>query len=438
MKVLSSDGLTKLIQIIKTTFATKESLSTVATTGSYSDLSNKPTIPTVNNKTITIQKNGTTVDSFTTNASSNKTINITVPTTAADVNAVPTTRTINGKVLSSNITLSASDVSALPSSTVIPTVDQSYSGSSTNAQSGVAVKSAIDAAVSSVYKPGGSVAFASLPTPRSTNEGYVYNVTDAFTTTSSFVEGAGIDYPAGTNVVIVDTGSSTYKFDTLTGAFQPLLVSGTNIKTINNTSILGSGNIDIQSGSSYTAGTGIDITNDVISVTSPTLINRSSQGLAIGGSSTAGNSTDIAICGSTSAKANGYNIAIGYGSFAGGSEIAYALALGQSANATKDYSIQLGKGTNSEANSFYVGTSTSNNWKMLGSDGTIPNARLNVMTGADGTNAGTKGAVPAPTATDNTKFLRGDGTWAAVSGGGSDVEEYSIAEIEALWDGESE
>lgn len=34
------------------------------------------------------------------------------------------------------------------------------------------------------------------------------------------------------------------------------------------------------------------------------------------------------------------------------------------------------------------------------------------MTGADGTNAGTLGAVPAPAATDNTKFLRGDGTWA--------------------------
>ena len=41
---------------------------------------NKPTIPTVNNKTITIQKNSTTVDSFTLNQSSNKTINITVPT----------------------------------------------------------------------------------------------------------------------------------------------------------------------------------------------------------------------------------------------------------------------------------------------------------------------------------------------------------------------
>ena len=37
------------------------------------------------------------------------------------------------------------------------------------------------------------------------------------------------------------------------------------------------------------------------------------------------------------------------------------------------------------------------------------------FTGADGTNAGTSGLVPAPAATDNTKYLRGDGTWQTVS-----------------------
>ena len=51
-------------------------------------------------------------------------------------------------------------------------------------------------------------------------------------------------------------------------AKQNSLVSGVNIKTINNESILGEGNITIEGGgSSYTAGDGIDITNDVISVT---------------------------------------------------------------------------------------------------------------------------------------------------------------------------
>lgn len=48
---------------------------------------------------------------------------------------------------------------------------------------------------------------------------------------------------------------------------QDTLVSGTNIKTINGTSLLGSGNIDIQGGGgSYTAGNGIDITSNTVSV----------------------------------------------------------------------------------------------------------------------------------------------------------------------------
>lgn len=58
----------------------KPIFATVATSGSYNDLSNKPAIPTVNNATLTIQKNGTQVGTFTANASSNKTINVTVPT----------------------------------------------------------------------------------------------------------------------------------------------------------------------------------------------------------------------------------------------------------------------------------------------------------------------------------------------------------------------
>ena len=60
--------------------ANVSSLANVATSGSYNDLSNKPTIPTVNNGTLTIQKNGTTVATFSANQSTNTTANITVPT----------------------------------------------------------------------------------------------------------------------------------------------------------------------------------------------------------------------------------------------------------------------------------------------------------------------------------------------------------------------
>ena len=70
------------------------------------------------------------------------------------------------------------------------------------------VDNKVSAAISSAYKAGGSVAFANLPTNDAAHEGYVYNVTDSFTTTADFVEGAGNTYPAGTNVAIVDIGSS--------------------------------------------------------------------------------------------------------------------------------------------------------------------------------------------------------------------------------------
>lgn len=52
------------------------SLATVATTGSYNDLSNRPTIPTVGNGTITITQGGVTKGTFTTNQSGNTTIDV--------------------------------------------------------------------------------------------------------------------------------------------------------------------------------------------------------------------------------------------------------------------------------------------------------------------------------------------------------------------------
>lgn len=69
-------------------YALSADLATVATTGSYSDLSGTPTI---GNATLTIQKNSVAVDTFTANATVDKSINITVPVNAADVNALPNT-----------------------------------------------------------------------------------------------------------------------------------------------------------------------------------------------------------------------------------------------------------------------------------------------------------------------------------------------------------
>lgn len=56
--------------------ADSASLASVATSGLYSDLTGAPAIPTVNNGTLTIQQNGTTVGTFTANQSTNETVNL--------------------------------------------------------------------------------------------------------------------------------------------------------------------------------------------------------------------------------------------------------------------------------------------------------------------------------------------------------------------------
>ena len=63
-----------------------DGLSTVATSGSYNDLSNKPTIPAAaNNGTLTIQKNGASVATFGANQNTDATVNITVPTKVSEL-----------------------------------------------------------------------------------------------------------------------------------------------------------------------------------------------------------------------------------------------------------------------------------------------------------------------------------------------------------------
>ena len=98
-KIKIGDGTTKVNDLKFTTVNPSEielvDLATVATTGSYNDLIDKPTIPSVGNGTLTIQKNGTIVDTFAANATANKTINITVPTKLSDL----TDDVINGKYL---------------------------------------------------------------------------------------------------------------------------------------------------------------------------------------------------------------------------------------------------------------------------------------------------------------------------------------------------
>lgn len=94
------------------------------------------------------------------------------------------------------------------------------------------VQAAISSAITGVYTPKGSIAFASLPTAAAGNKGWVYNISDGFTTTAAFVEGAGYSYGAGTNVVCVDVGSGSYKWDVLAGTIDLTELSAAEVQTL--------------------------------------------------------------------------------------------------------------------------------------------------------------------------------------------------------------
>ena len=141
-------------------------LATVATTGSYNDLSNKPTIPSTKplvagtNITITENTNDVTISAAGgASYSAGTGIDITNNVISADTAVLATKSDLSAYTPTASLatvatTGSYSDLSNKPT---IPTVDQSYSAASTNAQSGVAVAQAIAAIPSASYTAGDGI-----------------------------------------------------------------------------------------------------------------------------------------------------------------------------------------------------------------------------------------------------------------------------------------
>ena len=255
-------------------------------------------------------------------------VSLTIPTTTDSVTSGSSAALTSGgaytnvvrRLSSSAATGSASQgvyVDASGQVQACDAVTSTYSSTGTAPVNGTAVKSAIDSAISSVYKPAGSIAFANRPTLSASVLGNVYNITDDFTTTADFVEGAGKKYSAGTNIVVINTGTSqspVYKFDVL-GNFVDL--SGYQL-----------------------AETAVTHTKNTAAGDSTTPVYINSSGVA--------------------------------------TALSYTIA------------------------------------KSVPSDAVFTDTTYSVFTGANGTSAGTAGLVKAPAATDNTKYLKGDGTWATV------------------------
>lgn len=170
------------------------SLGAAALSNNYLDLDNLPTIPTAT--------------SDLTNDSGFITAND-LPTIDTSITAGGTNAVTGGAIYTA--LAGKADTSDVPTAVSELTNDSGY-------QTQTQVETAINAAISSTYKAAGSTLFANLPAPGANYEGYVYNIEDSFTTTSDFVEGAGKDYPAGTNVAIINYGtaqSPSYKYDVL-------------------------------------------------------------------------------------------------------------------------------------------------------------------------------------------------------------------------------
>lgn len=137
-----------------------------------------------------------------------------------------TSNALGGVQIGSNIgnnngLISVADASSGTKGVVQLSTDISTdSASDAKAATPKAVASYVATQVSSVFSFGGSTTFANLPpTPSAANVNKIYNISDAFTTTSSFVEGAGKSYPAGTNIIVVDI-SGTPMYDVTTGFYD--------------------------------------------------------------------------------------------------------------------------------------------------------------------------------------------------------------------------
>lgn len=128
------------------------SLATVATSGSYSDLSNKPTIPTITDTYSGTSSNGMSGKAV---KSAIDALDGTISGTAGSGKTLTAFSQTDGKVSATfgNISITKSQVSDFPS---IPTITDTYSGTSSDGMSGKAVKSAIDALDGTISGSAGS------------------------------------------------------------------------------------------------------------------------------------------------------------------------------------------------------------------------------------------------------------------------------------------
>lgn len=324
MKVLTTTGLTELIQLIKDNYTESSDLATVATSGNYNDLSNKPTISDLVDTTqlsaINSGITSTAVTQIGTNTSDITTINNKIPSAATSSNQLADKDFVNSTVttlLARYITSSAGGDSfathaALAAGpyyldgTAVTTSDLHtndyamimedethdnkparyiWSGSqwsfqyvlnnTTFTQAQVdALNSTITSNLVSDYNT--HIADTNIhvtATDKSNWNAKQAAITGAATTITTnnltasrvLVSNSSGKIAASSSVTTTELGyldGVTSSVQTQLNNKQATLVSGTNIKTINSTSLLGSGDISIPALPSQSGNTGKFLTTD--------------------------------------------------------------------------------------------------------------------------------------------------------------------------------
>lgn len=320
-----------------------DELADVATSGDYNDLMNQPTIPTVNDATLTIQKNGTNVATFTANSSTNQTANITVPTDTADLTngAGFITSSALSNYYTKSETYSQNEVNTLINSLSIPTKTSDLTNDS------------------------GFITLTDIPTASADDLGLIRIGT-----------GLAIDQDG----IVSVTSAGSVDWDDVTN--RPTNVS----YWTNDAGYITSAAIPTNV-SSFTNDAGYITSADI-----PTNVSAFTND--------AGYLT-------SSALSNYYTKSETYNQ-------SQVNALINSINIPTKTSDLTNDG--SDGNSTYVEAdelatvATSGSYNDLSNKPTIPT--IVDMTGATSSTAGAHGYVPAPAAGDQNKFLQGDGTWA--------------------------
>lgn len=240
-----------------TTEAADIALAKVAATGSYNDLSNKPTIPTVNNGTLTLKIAGTSKATFTANQSGSSEFDVTKASLGLDnVTNNKQVKAINSSTNGNIVAFGGTDGATIADSGKAFTTSVGSTSTDNQIPTAKAVFTAIDALPEPMVFKGsvgtnGTVTWSDLPTAAASNEGNTYKVITAHSadTKCPACKVGDTIISNGTAWVVIPSGDEPSGTVTSVGLSAPTGFS------VSNSPVTGSGTLTLGFASGYSLPT---------------------------------------------------------------------------------------------------------------------------------------------------------------------------------------